>query len=219
MMNFRRSVLLGMNLVMVFVFVNCGGSDDEVAEFNKPALYWYKQIAHSIKKGSLDKADSYYISLKSEHMRSPLMPTAVMMLAHAHMNEEEYLLANYYLDEYNKRFGDASSREYTDFMKLKASFLGVKDVYKDQKLIIDSINDAKTYLGRYPGSDYAPLVNTILIRLHMSQYLLNENIAALYDRTGKEDAAKIYRNKNKGSVVESSDITPPEQGIVGYVFD
>jgi len=218
-MNLKRSILLGMNLMMVFVFVNCGGADEDVAEFNKPALYWYKKIAHSISRGSLDKADVYYISLKSEHMRSPLMPTSVMMLAHAHMNNEEYLLANYYLDEYNKRFGDENSREYTEFMKLKASFLGVKDVYKDQKLIIDSINNAKTYLGRYPGSDYAPLVNTILIRLHMSQYLLNENIAALYERTGKEDAAKIYRAKNKGSVIESADITPPEKGMVDYVFD
>ena len=218
-MDFKKTVLLSMSLVMTFVFVGCSGSNDDVAEFNKPALYWYKKIASSIVKGSLDKADSYYISLKSEHMRSPLMPTAVMMLAHAHMNEEEYLLANYYLDEYNKRYGEEESREYTDFLKLQASFLGIKDVYKDQKLIIDSIETSKTYLARYPGSPYAPLVNTILIRLYMSQYLLNENIAALYDRTGKSKAAKIYRDKNKGSAVEMADITPPEKGIIGQIFD
>ncbi len=217
-MNLKKSVLVCAAIAASFLFVGCGDKD-EVAEFNKPALYWYQQIANSITHGNLDKADAYYISLKSEHMRSPLMPTSLMMLAHAHMNEEEYLLANYYLDEYNKRFGEEESREYTDFMKLKASFLGVKDVYKDQKLIMDSIATAKTYINRYPGSVYAPLVNTILIRLHMSQYLLNENIAALYDRTGKSDAAKIYRDKNKGSVVEMTDITPPEKSIVGYVFD
>ncbi len=217
-MNLKKSVLAGVAVAISFLFVGCGDKD-EVAEFNKPALYWYQQIANSITSGNLDKADAYYISLKSEHMRSPLMPTSLMMLAHAHMNEEEYLLANYYLDEYNKRFGEYESREYTDFMKLKASFLGVKDVYKDQKLIMDSIATAKTYIYRYPGSPYAPLVNTMLIRLHMSQYLLNENIAALYDRTGKSDAAKIYRDKNKGSVVEMADITPPEKGIIGYVFD
>ncbi len=217
-MDLKKSVLAGLAIAISFLFVGCA-DDKEVAEFNKPALYWYQQIASSITRGNLDKADAFYISLKSEHMRSPLMPTSLMILAHAHMNEEEYLLANYYLDEYNKRFGEYESREYTDFMKLKASFLGVKDVYKDQKLIIDSIAASKTYINRYPGSPYAPLVNTMLIRLHMSQYLLNENIAALYDRTGKSDAAKIYRDKNKGSVVEMTDITPPEKGIVGYVFD
>ena len=218
-MNFKKTVLVTLSMMMTFVFVGCGGSDDATTEFNKPALYWYKKIATSISKGNLDKADAYYISLKSEHMRSPLMPTSLMMLAHAHMNEEEYLLANYYLDEYNKRYGEADSREYTDFMKLKASFLGIKDVYKDQKLIIDSIAKSQTYIARYPGSPYAPLVNTMLIRLQMSQYLLNENIAALYDRTSKPEAAKIYRAKNKGSVVEMSDITAPEKGIIGQIFD
>ena len=217
-MNLKKSILISMAMALTFLFVGCA-DDEEVAEFNKPALYWYKNIASSITRGNLDKADAFYISLKSEHMRSPLMRTAVMMLAHAHMNEEEYLLANYYLDEYNKRFGGSDSREYTDFMKLKASFLGVKDVYKDQKLIIDSTAACKTYVYRYPGSAYVPLVNTMLIRLHMSQYLLNENIAALYDRTGKPDAAKIYRDKNIGSVVEMTDITAPEKGIVGVIFD
>ncbi|QOR62377.1 outer membrane protein assembly factor BamD [Sulfurovum sp. ST-21] len=215
-MQLKKSLLLG--LAMVFVLMGCG-SDEEVTEFNKPALYWYKRIADSISSQNMDKADEYYISLKSEHMRSPLMPTAIMMLAHAHMQNEEYLLANYYFDEYNKRYADEERREYMEFMKLKASFLGVKDVYKDQKLIMDSINTAKRYLLRYPGSEYRPLVNSLLVRLHMAQYLLNENIAALYDRTDKPKAAKIYRDKNKNSVVEMADITPPEKGIIGKIFD
>jgi outer membrane protein assembly factor BamD len=216
-MNLKKSILVGMALT--FLFVGCVKSTEDIEEFNKPALYWYKKIGTSISANNMDKADAFYISLKSEHMRSPLMPTAIMMLAHAHMNNEKYLLANYYLDEYNKRYGESDNREYTEFMKLKASFLGIKEVYKDQKLIMDTITKAKTYIYRYPGSAYAPLVNTILIRLHMSQYLLNENIAALYDRTGKPEAAKIYREKNSGSVVEMTDITAPEKGIIGKIFD
>lgn len=217
-MNFKRSILAILSTVIVLILTGCVNNND-VEEFNKPALYWYKKIATSIKDNDLDKADKYFISLKSEHMRSPLMPTAIMLLAHAHMNEEEYLLANYYLDEYNKRFGDENSREYIDFMKLKASFWGIKNVYKDQKLIMDAIASANTYINRYPDSYYLPLVNTMLIRLHMSLYLLNENIAALYDRTGHPNAAKIYRDKNKGSVVEMTDITPPKKGIIGEIFD
>ncbi|MFK5976751.1 MAG: outer membrane protein assembly factor BamD [Sulfurovum sp.] len=215
-MNLSKTILMGM--VVALLLVGCT-KDDEVAEFNKPAIYWYKQIAKSIAKESLDKADAYYISLKSEHIRSPLIPTAMMMLAHAHINAEEYLLANYYLDEYNKRFGSANTMEYIDFMKLKASFLGVRDAYKDQRLIMTSISKATHYLDRYPDSAYAPLVNTIYIRLQMSQYLLNENIASLYDRTGKKDASKIYRAKNSNSVVKLKDITPPKKGIIGKIFD
>jgi outer membrane protein assembly factor BamD len=209
---------LFLGLGFVFLTAGCSKSE-EVAEFNKPALYWYKKIADNIGRKNMDKADEYYISLKSEHIRSPLMPTAIMMLAHAHMQREEYLLANYYFDEFNRRYADESTREYTEFMKLKASFLGIKDVYKDQKLIMDSINSAQTYLMRYPGSEYAPMVNTLLVRLHMAQYLLNENIAALYDRTDKPEAAKIYRAKNKDSVIGMADIRPPEKGFLGEIFD
>ena len=216
MLKIKKSVIAGVALS--FLFTGCADTKS-VEEFNKPALYWYKQIGKSISIDNLDKADSYYISLKSEHMRSPLMPTAMMMLAHAHMNKEEYLLANYYLDEYNKRYSQEESRDYIDFMKIKASFFGIKEVYKDQKLILDSIEEAKRYLLRYPYSAYRPLVNTILIRVQMSQYLLNENIAALYDRTGKKRASKIYREKNRDSVVEMSDITPPKKGIIGKIFD
>lgn len=216
-MIFKKTVLSG--IAFAFLLVGCGSDGDTVEEFNKPALYWYKQIGQSISDNNMDKADAFYISLKSEHMRSPLMPTAIMMLAHAHMNNEKYLLSNYYLDEYNKRYGESDNREYTDFMKLKASFLGIKEVYKDQKLIMNSIQKARTYIYRYPGSAYAPLVNTMLIRLHMSQYLLNENIAALYDRTGKPEAAKIYREKNSDSIVEMTDITAPKKGIIGKIFD
>jgi len=210
---------LWMGLAFLFVFAGCAKNAESVEEFNKPALYWYKKIGESISNNNMDKADSYYISLKSEHMRSVLMPTAIMMLAHAHMNNEEYLLSNYYLDEYNKRYGESNNRDYIDFMKIKASFLGIKDVNRDQKLMIDTIKQAETYIYRYPGSAYVPLVNTLLIRLHMGQYLLNENIAALYARTGKPNAAKIYREKNKGSLVKMSDITAPKQGIIGKVFD
>jgi len=213
----KNKILLG--LTCIFILIGCTKGTEETEEFNKPALYWYKKIAKSIADDNMDKADAFYVSLKSEHMRSPLLPTTIMMLAHAHMNKEEYLLSNYYLDEYNKRYGESNNREYTEFMKLKASFLGIKDIYKDQKLIMDSITQAKTYMYRYPGSEYTPMVNTMLIRLHMTQYLLNENIAALYDRTGKSGAAKIYRAKNKGSVVELTDITAPKKGFIGKIFD
>lgn len=216
MLKTRLSMLTAA--VTVLLFNGCS-TDDKVSEFNKPALYWYQKIGESISRSNMDKADSYYISLKSEHMRSPMMPTAIMILANAHMNDEKYLLAKYYFDEYNKRFGESRTREYTEFLKLKASFHGVKDIYKDQKLIMDTIKDANTYLMRYPDSRFEPLVQTVKIRLQMSQYLLNENIASLYERTGKPEAAKVYKAKNKHSVIEMHDITPPEKGFVGAIFD
>ncbi len=213
----KKSLLIG--IAVVFLFAGCLGKKDESSEYNKPALYWYKKIATSVSSGSLDKADEYYLSLKSEHMRSPLLPTAIIMLAHGHMEEEEYLMANYYYDEYNKRFATSEGREYADFMKLKSAFLGVSDVNKDQKLMMDTVVNVNKFTMRHPDSSYEPLVDTILVRLHMSQYMLNENIAALYNRIDKDKGAEIYREKNAQSPLNLNDIELPKKGIISKVFD
>ena len=203
---------------VLFIFGGCQ-KDATVSEFNKSALYWYEKIAKSIDDSNIDKADNYYVSLKSEHIQSPLMKTSMMMLANAHMQHEEYKLANFYFEEYEKRYGDSYNKHYIEFMKLKASFLGIKDAYKDQQLIIDSIDKASSYLQHYPDSSYTPLVSSILIRLYMSQYMLNDNIVALYERIGKPKAAQIYRDKNKNSIIKMSDIKVPPKTILGKILD
>jgi len=209
---------LGALAAVIVIFTGCAKNSD-LSEYNKPALYWYKKVAESIARSDMDKADEYYLSLKSEHMRSPLLPTAIMMLAHGHMGKEEYLMANYYFDEYNRRFATSDGREYADFMKLKSAFLGILDVNKDQKLMLDTVSNGEKFVLRHPGSSYDPLVKTILVRLHMSQYLLNENIAGLYTRIGKKKGAEIYRRKNKTSPLNLSDIDLPRKGILSRVFD
>jgi len=49
----KKSLLAGVAALLLLA--GCG-SDDEVTEFNKPALYWYQQIAGSISTHNMDKA-------------------------------------------------------------------------------------------------------------------------------------------------------------------
>jgi len=200
---------------MTFTLLMLGGCSVDTAkkEFNKTALSWYIKISEAISSNNVDKADAYYLSMRSEHTKSPLLKTTIMILAHAHMDKEEYLMATYYFKEYNKRFAVGERREYAEFMKLKAAFLGIRDTNKDQKLMIDTITNANKFLYTYPFSQYNALVNTIIVRLKMSQILLNENVASLYDRVGKVDAAKIYRAKNQTSPIKIADIARPDDSI------
>ena len=90
---------------LLFTVVMSGCSKD-IEEYNKPAIYWYTKIVESVSNGNLERADNYYSSLQGEHIGSPLLPEATMILAIAHMQDEEYILTEHFLDEYNNRYAN-----------------------------------------------------------------------------------------------------------------
>jgi len=209
---------VGTVLLFALLFLGCS-SKDAVNEYDKPALYWYQNVVKAVASSNLDKADNYYISLRSEHTRSPLLPTASMLLAQAHMEDQAYIMADYYLDEYLKKYAKGSNIERAKFLKIKAAFLGIKDINKDQKLMLDTLKNVDKFVQRYPNSIYLPVVDTIKVRLNMAQYMLNENIASLYTRLGKDKAAEIYKNKNANSPLNIADIKAPKIGFLDSVFN
>jgi len=213
--NYKKSFLL---FVVSVLFVGCSDKD-AVKEYDRPALYWYQNIVKNLSSSNFDKADNYYISLRSEHMRSPLLPTATMILAQAHMEDKTYLMADYYLDEYLKKYASGEKIEFAKFLKIKAAFLGVKDINRDQKLMIDTLKDVDDFTKAYPKSVYKPIVETLKVRLYMAQYLLNENVSRLYNRIGKDEASKIYQEKNRQSALNSTDIKAPEESFFDKLFN
>jgi len=203
---------------MTVLFFGCSGKD-AVSEYDKPALYWYKSLVKEIVSNSLDRADSYYISLRSEHSHSPLLPTATMLLAQTHMDKQEYIMADYYLDEYLKKYASGARIEQAKFLKIKAAFLGVTNINRDQKLMIDTLEEVEKFVKTYPKSVYLPVVETVKVRLNMAQYLMNENIANLYERLDKQKAAKIYHQKNAASPLHTADIKAPTMSFFDRIFN
>ena len=201
-------------VVLALSLSGCFGGGEKEQEYNKSAQQWYDLIQKSIGTGDLEKADKQYLSLRSEHMGSGLLATTMLALAQAHMAEEEYLLANYYLDEYLKKYGGGQQGDYARFLKLKASFLGIHDINKDQKLVADTLRRCQGYLRSHGGSRYAPLVRTMVVRLQMAQYLLDADIAHLYDRLGKEKGAEIYRKKAEKFIYKPEQIDGPAGGFI-----
>jgi len=207
----RKGKIMGyLKAFAVFftVLIFFGGcAEKKAAEiYNKPAIYWYKHMINALKTGNLEQADDYYTSLSSEHMNSPLIKEALLILIEAHLEEEEYLLADFYVDEFIKRFGTARNTRYARFLKIKAKYNAFRYPDRDQKLLEETIELAEKYLKRYPDSVYNPLVQTMLTRLYLSQYQLNKKIVSLYRRLGKEKAAKIYEDRIKNSWLGKIDI-------------
>ncbi len=187
MMMIRLSVLA---FAMVLMF---GGCAKEQEEYNKPADYWYEKMIMGISDGNLEKADSAFSSLQSEHVSSPFLHEATLIMAQAHMAREEYLLSEHYLNEYNRRYATAQGREYAEFLKIKAKFLALPNPGRDKGLIDETLRGVHAFKGSYPRSIYLPLVNTMETQLELAKGVLNDQIAGLYDRLGKPKAATYYR--------------------------
>ncbi|MBU0631059.1 outer membrane protein assembly factor BamD [bacterium] len=156
-------------------------------------MYWYSKIIENVSNGNLEKADSYYSSLQGEHIGSPLLREATFLLAVAHMNSEEYLLSEHFLDEYISRYANVNEKEYSEFLKIKVKYMSLPNPRRDQAFIDEAIEGAKSFESKYPNSEYYPVIDTMLTRLYLARAALNETIALLYDRIDKPKSAKYYR--------------------------
>jgi outer membrane protein assembly factor BamD len=183
--------ILLASLLFVSLFTSCA---KKVDEYNKPAVYWYGKIVESISTGDVSKADDYYSSLQGEHIGSPLLPEATMILAITHMHAQEYLLAEHFLNEYIKRYANENEREFAEFLKIKAKYMALPNPRRDQVLIANAIQEANTFKQNYPHSMYYALVDSMLTNLYLASAVLNETIASLYDRIDKPKAAIYYRD-------------------------
>ncbi|EDZ61761.1 competence lipoprotein [Sulfurimonas gotlandica GD1] len=189
-MKLKSSFFLSAFAVIIFF----SGCSKELEEYNKPAVYWYGKIVKNISDGDLEKADNYYSSLQGEHIGSPLLPEATMILAIAHMYYEEYLLSEHFLNEYIKRYATANEKEDAEFLKIKSKYLALPNPRRDQALIEEAIKEAQKFKHNYPNSMYYAVVDTMQTRLYMAEAALNETIADLYVRLDKPKSAEYYRS-------------------------
>lgn len=190
--------------VMSVLFLS--GCAKEVNEYNKSADYWYEKMITAISDGNLERADSAFSSLQSEHVASPLLSEATLIMAQGHMAYEEYLLAEHFLDEYNRRYATSAGKEYAEFLKIKSKFLALPNPGRDQGLIEETLKGAHLFKMNYPYSIYTPLVTTMETQLELAQSTLNEHIAGLYDRLGKPKGAVVYRNSAPVTWIPASEI-------------
>jgi len=182
------------SIMLVTSMLFFSGCSKEIEEYNKPAIYWYSKIVDSVSSSNLERADDCYASLQGEHIGSPLLVEATMILAQAHMENEEYILAEHFFNEYIKRYANANEKESAEFMKIKAKFLALPHPRRDQALIKEAISEAIKFKQNYPNSAYYYMVEHMMTKLYMGEASLNESIADLYNRVDKYKSAEYYKN-------------------------
>ncbi len=206
-------------LVAVAALILLSGCGKDPEEFNKPAEYWYEKMVSAVSNGNLEKADSYFSSLQSEHVSSPFLSEATIIMAQAHMAHEEYLLAEHFLNEYIRRYATSEGREYAEFLKIKAKFLALPNPGRDQGLIDETLRNVDTFKASYPYSTYLPLVHSMETQLQLARGVLNEQIAQLYERLGKPKGAAYYRTQAPVTWIQPSEIAHADVAWYREMFE
>ncbi|MDE5602750.1 MAG: outer membrane protein assembly factor BamD [Helicobacter sp.] len=199
MMKFFRICFLSIGVLIGLIGLNACSSKTNsglaLDEVNKSADYWYENMLKEIRNGDLEKADSYFVSLQSEHLNSPFLSEAMLILGRAHMQSEEYLLASFYFDEFIKRFGNEKNIDFVEFLKLQANYFAFAKRHRDQQLLMDSIKIAQNFSQKYPYSRYRPFSDMILLRLQLANLSLEKEIIRIYKKKDKEKAVEYYQKK------------------------
>ena len=216
----KEKYLLKLFIASVIVYLITGCSaKKEAQEYNKPAVYWYNKMIKQISTNRLDEADDTFVSLESEHRKSPLLQSAMVIIINAHIEEEEYAMANYYLDEYLKKFTQANEVDYIRFLKIKSNFLAFKQQYREQKLLKTTLEQTDEFLKKYPKSQYIYLVQDIKSRLLMAKSQFDNEIAQLYTRIDKPKASKYYEQKAKQSWKKTQEINKVDVPWYRAIFE
>jgi outer membrane protein assembly factor BamD len=199
-------MLIKILFVAIFTSMLFTSCSKDIEEYNKPAIYWYSKIIESISDSNLDKADDYYGSLQGEHIGSPLLPEATMILALAHMQNDEFILSEHFFNEYVTRYANPNEKEFAEYMKLKSKYLALPNPRRDQVLINRAILDANNFKKSYPNSMYYKVVDSMLTDLYMADAALNWTISDLYKRLDKPKASKYYSEIKPQPWIKWSDI-------------
>jgi outer membrane protein assembly factor BamD len=181
-------------LIPMFLFLGCSTKNVTHSE-NLTALSWHYKIYKDLQDSNLDQADEDFISLEAEHPSSIYIKIDLINLFLAHQQVQEYDLALFYLNEYEKRYATPEEIPWIEYQKIKLNFLKYDNAYTNQKQLLDLIAMCKDFLKHYNNSSFTPEVSTILAKAKLTNKYLNDKIHTLYKKLDKPKASKLFKTK------------------------
>jgi outer membrane protein assembly factor BamD len=161
----------------------------------------FKSLAHN-----LDDADEKYVDLKTEFKKSPYVEKSALALAVAHMQQEEFILANFYLQEALKA---NRSNELAKYLLAKNQFLYAKSVASDQTYLNKAIKALETNRKILKDREYKLLADSMLTRVKLEKVYNNQRIGKLYKKLNKNKAYELYISKTLNLNINPQDIYKP----------
>ena len=191
-------------IIPLALFIGC--SSKNVTQYqNLTPLSWHYKIYKDIQNENLDQADNDFVSFEAEHPGSIYIKTDLLELFLAHQQNEEYDLALFYLNEYEKRYATPQEITWIEYQKIKMNFLKYDKAYTNQQALLNIITMCNNYISQYPDSNYLPEVNTILAKAELTKKYFDDKIYKLYKKLDKPKAAKEFK------------VTIPKNSIPPYI--
>lgn len=214
-----KKTTLFLFIFIVFFSACAKNKKDMFSDYNLSDKAWLEKIISNIKDDDLEKADSNYVSLYSEHINSPLLSSAMLILSNAHADAKEYLLANYYLDEYNKLYGSKKNSDWINYLKIKNNFYAFKLPRRNQYLMLETLKSIETFKVAYPDSKYLEHIKTIETKLNLTQHMLDIDIRNLYKRMNHDVSVDIYNEKIKNNNLNEIQFIEPKSPWYRKIFE
>lgn len=168
----------------------------------KTDLQLHQHIKKDLGDAFFDKADNDFMSLEADYPGSHYIKSDLLALYLAHLENKDYILAKFYLNQYEKRFASINEIPWCEYKKIKIEFLKYQNAYTNQDEILNILNMCENYIQNYPKSEFLPEVNTIYTKVHLTNKYLDKKISKLYKRLDKPKAAKFYNTKIPKSAKE-----------------
>ena len=176
-------------LLIPLLFLACSKNPAQIHN----ELKIHQQLKKDIDNTFLDNADDDLMNLEAEFPSSPYIKSDLLILYLAHLKNDDYILAKFYLNQYEKRFASIKEIPWCEYQKIKIDFLSYQNAYTNQKRILELIKECEKYTLTFPNSTFLPEINTIYIKALLTKKYLDDKIYRLYKRLSKEKAAKLYK--------------------------
>jgi len=184
-MKYLKSLSFGL---LALSFLGCSHKEPS----HQTALFWHSSIYKNIEIKNLDLSDERFTSLEIEHPLSPFIPIDLLNLAQAHIENDEFQLAEYYINEYEKRYANKEEIKWCEYKKAKIRFQSITNAYTNQNKIENTINFISNIIEKYPDSIYNYELNTMREKLIDTKISFNNQIANLYKKLDKPKSAELY---------------------------
>ncbi len=178
---------------LALIFMAGCSKNPEINKDYKTSLENHQHIKQDIIDNSLDKADNDFMSLEADFPTSMYIKSDLLSLFLAHLNNQDFELTKFYLNQYEKRYASIQEIPWCEYQKIKINFSKYQNAYTNQKELLDLISQCKLFKSTYPKSIFMPEVNTIYIKAVLTKQYLNDKIKKLYIKLGEKKASQKFK--------------------------